>query len=180
MTSPAHPRPAVNVVFVCTGNICRSPMAQFIARGRAADELDVPAHFSSAGISDEEEGNPIDPRAARQLRQDGYALSNHVAHQITASELENADILIGMEDHHIRALRRFAPRTAEVRLLTDFDPDSTPGQGVPDPWYGSASGFALTAETIEAAIPGIFDDVRRVYRADDEPASRSVGQGSAS
>nr|WP_281168168.1 low molecular weight protein-tyrosine-phosphatase [Propionicicella superfundia] len=145
---------------MCTGNICRSPMAEFIARGRAERELDVPARFSSAGTSDEEDGNPVDPRAARQLRAAGYATGGHVAHRITGAEIAAADLIVGMEEHHVRALRRSAPG-ADVRLLSEFDPGARPGQGVPDPWYGGQEGFERTAAAIEAAIPGIFAHIRR-------------------
>lgn len=93
------------VVFVCTGNICRSPMAEAIARTHALSE-GVRARFTSAGVSDEEHGNPIDPRAVRQLRSAGYTTAPHVAHRITDAELAEAHLIIGLEEHHVRALRR--------------------------------------------------------------------------
>lgn len=144
----------ISVVFVCTGNICRSPMAEYIARGRAR-ELTAPASFSSAGISDEEQDNPIDRRAERQLTADGYAVGAHRARKITRADIAAADIVIGLEQVHVRALQRLAP-DASIHLLSDFDPGTPDGQGVPDPWYGGPEGFRTTASAIEAAIPGIF------------------------
>jgi protein-tyrosine phosphatase len=110
-------------------------------------------------VSDEEHGNPIDPRAVTQLRSAGYTPGSHSAHRVTDAELAEADLVIGLEEHHVRALRRRAP-AADVRLLTEFDPDARPGEGVPDPWYGGREGFVRTAQAIEAAVPGVLAHLR--------------------
>lgn len=150
----------VSVLFVCTGNICRSPMAEIMARGEAGD-TPVAVRFGSAGISDEEEGNPIDPRAARQLIADGYAVGNHAAHKITREEALATDLVIGLENVHVRAVKRLAP-AANVHLLSEFDPTAAEGQGVPDPWYGGPEGFARTSDAIRAAIPGVLAAVEHI------------------
>ena len=155
--------PDLHVVFVCTGNICRSPMAEYMARGRAG-ELSAPAVFTSAGISNEEEGGPIDPRAARQLTADGYAVGRHIAHKITRDEIAAADLVIGLEQVHVRALRRLYP-DGNIHLLSEFDDAAPEGQGVPDPWYGGPEGFAHTAAAIEAAIPGVFAAIEDISAA---------------
>jgi protein-tyrosine phosphatase len=152
------------VVFVCTGNICRSPMAEFIARRRAKAELDFPVRFTSAGTSSEEEGNPIDGRAARQLAADGYPSGGHVAHLIETSEILDADLVIGAERHHVASLRRRAPEAGDkIRLLSEFDPHAPEGQGIPDPWYGGMDGFRQTSAMIEAALDGLFDELRAMH-----------------
>lgn len=150
------------MIFVCWGNICRSPMAADVAAQEAAEqghELDI----SSAGVSREEIGNGIDPRAARTLREHGYEVRPHTAHQITAEEIADADLVIGMEQLHLDRMRQICGGeldTDKVKLLTDFDPEAIPGSGVDDPWYGGQDGFTDTLSAIESAMPGVLDRLR--------------------
>ena len=146
----------VSVVFVCWGNICRSPMAERIARAQASAKHHDGIVFTSAGVSSEETGNPIDPRARAVLTRHGYDASGHRAHRITAAEIADADLVIGLEPLHVDRMRRLAPGADHLALLTDFDPDAEPGSGVPDPWYGEADGFEDTLAALEAAMPGIL------------------------
>uniref|UniRef100_UPI0035E46706 low molecular weight protein-tyrosine-phosphatase n=1 Tax=Microlunatus parietis TaxID=682979 RepID=UPI0035E46706 len=146
-------------MFVCWGNICRSPMAERIAISYAERDGLTGVEFTSAATSSEELGEPMDPRAARTLRRHGYPADDHVAHQIDRAELGRADLVIAMEDLHVQRLHRLDP-DAGIALLTDFDPAAEPGSGVPDPWYGSESGFLDTLNAIEAAMPGIIDRAR--------------------
>jgi len=155
VTAP-HP---IHVIFVCTGNICRSPMAERIAEKLAAEAGLAGVRFTSAGTSDEEQGNPIDPRAVRVLSRAGYRTADHRAHQITAAEAAGADLLVGMERYHLSRLHRLAP-DANAQLITAFDPAVTPGSEVADPWYGPATGFEVTRAQLEAAMPGLLDWVR--------------------
>lgn len=157
------PQP-VKVVFVCWGNICRSPMAERIAVEWARREGVDGVEFSSAATSTEELGNPIDPRAARELTDHGYDAADHSAHQIDAAEIEDADLVVAMEDIHIAKMRRMSDRD-DVALLSDFDPDAEPGEGVPDPWYDGPEGFTTTREMIERAMPGVLDRVRELQGA---------------
>ena len=155
----------VRVVFVCWGNICRSPIAERVAQRLAADEGLTGVEFTSAGTSDEELGAPMDPRAAAVLRERGYRADGHVAHQIDVDEIEGADLVIAMEDIHVRKLLALDPAADNVSLLTDHDPAAVPGSGVPDPWYGTQAGFYATLETVEAAMPGVLDRVRQLRGA---------------
>ncbi len=150
----------VRVVFVCWGNICRSPMAERVAEKMAADQGLTGVDFTSAATSREELGAPIDRRAEDVLREHGYRVDGHVAHQITRAEIERSDLVIAMEDIHVTRMMGLAPEATNVSLLTDFDPDAEPGSGVPDPWYGSADGFQDTLAAVEAAMPGVLDRVR--------------------
>jgi len=154
----------VKVVFVCWGNICRSPIAERVARRAAEQSGLTDVEFTSAGVSSEELGSPMDDRAARVLRAGGYSSAGHVAHQIDADEVEGADLVVAMEDMHVRRLQALATETEHVSLLTDFDPDAEPGAAVPDPWYGTAAGFQQTLATIESAMPGILDRVRELQQ----------------
>ncbi len=152
----------VEVIFVCWGNICRSPMAERVARGWAERAGLDGVRFTSAGTSTEELGEPIDARARRVLARAGYSSGGHRAHQITAAEIRDADLVVAMEGLHLSRMRRLVPDADNLALLTDFDPDAEPGSGVPDPWYGSADGFNGTLASIEAAMPGVLDRVREL------------------
>jgi low molecular weight protein-tyrosine phosphatase len=149
----------VRVVFVCWGNICRSPMAERVAEQQAAARGLTGVKFSSAATSREELGSPIDPRAARVLEQHGYRSGHHAAHQITSDEIEAADLVLAMEDIHVRKMLAIDPGATNLKLLTDFDPDAPAGSGIDDPWYGSAAGFDRTLASIEAAMPALLDHV---------------------
>jgi protein-tyrosine phosphatase len=151
----------MTVIFVCWGNICRSPIAERVAERYAAEAGLDGVVFTSAATSTEELGEPMDPRAADVLRRRGYRTGDHVAHQIQRDELAEADLVIAMEDLHVDRMRRIGD-TTQVRLLTDFDPDAEPGSGVPDPWYGGPEGFDDTLAAVEAAMPGILDQVRKL------------------
>lgn len=157
MPSPAVPA----IVFVCWGNICRSPMAEFVARQMFAAE-GVEARITSAGVSDEEHGGPIDPRARQVLVDNGYPCPGHHAHQIDHDEIMSADLVVAAEPQHVRMMQRMAPGADNIVLLRDFDPECAPGTSLPDPWYGSADGFAETLAAIESAMPGIIERVREL------------------
>lgn len=152
------------MVFLCWGNICRSPMAERVAQVWANREGLTGVTFTSAGTSSEELGEPMDRRARGVLDRAGYSSGGHRAHQIDAAELRSADLVIGMEDLHLKLARRLVPEADNLALLTDFDPAAEPGSGVPDPWYGSESGFNATLASIEAAMPGVLTRVRELAR----------------
>lgn len=161
-TSPDDAR---SVLFVCHGNICRSPMAERMAE-QAADVAGLEhLTFTSAGVSSEEAGNPIDPRAVQKLRELGCRTGDHRAHQITAEEARAADLIVCAEQRHADRVARLDPELApRVKLFTDFVPGAEPASGVPDPWYGDESGFDDTADTIAAALPAILDWARSTHR----------------
>lgn len=154
----------VRVVFVCWGNICRSPIAERVAQRQAEEAGLTGVEFTSAATSNEELGEPMDRRAATVLRERGYRADGHGAHQIDAAEIEAADLVVAMEDIHVRKLRALAPDADNISLLSDHDPLATPGSGVPDPWYGGPEGFYDTLATVEAAMPGVLDRVRELQR----------------
>ena len=164
MPDQRGPDDPLRVVFVCWGNICRSPIAERVAEYAAAEAGLSGVQFTSAATSTEELGNPMDRRAAAVLREYGYREADHRAHQITRAEIEAADLVIAMEDIHVRKMLAIAPGATNISLLTDYDPDAEPGSGVPDPWYGTPLGFVDTLTTVEAAIPGVLDRVRELQR----------------
>lgn len=148
------------VIFVCWGNICRSPMGERVAR-RAFADAHLAASLSSAGVSDEERGHPIDRRAARVLAAHGYDAAGHRAHQITRAEIDAADLIVAFEPLHVERMLRLAPDAANIALLTDFIPNSTTDT-VDDPWYGGIEGFETTLELVEAAMPAIVERARHL------------------
>jgi protein-tyrosine phosphatase len=152
----------VKVVFVCWGNICRSPMAARVAERAAADAGLENVEFSSAATSREEIGAPIDPRAQRVLAEHGYRSGGHLAHQITPDEIADADLVVAAEPIHVERMLRMAPDADNLSLLSDYDPEAPEGSGLPDPWYGGPEGFEDTLVAVEAAMPGLLEEVRRL------------------
>lgn len=146
------------VLMVCTGNICRSVMAEMVLAQRLGD-LDV--EVDSAGISAEEFGNPIDYRAVKTLRGHGYDVPEHSARQIQPEDLEDYDLILAMTDGHYRAVRRLAERTGitpkDLRMYREFDPETAGDLDVPDPWYGNMKDFAITMDTVERVTEPLLD-----------------------
>ena len=145
------------VMTVCTGNICRSPMAEIILRAEferrgLADKVNV----ESSGVSDEEYGNPIDRRAVKVLKERGYELpAHHFAHRITRDEIERTDLFLPMTASHMRALLRQLPQAkrSEVHMYRSFDPnlrsrprDVRTASTWWIPWYGGPREFEVAID----------------------------------
>ena len=147
----------MHVVFVCSGNICRSPIAEkvFAAELERAG-LAEGVRVSSAGTGGWHVGDPADDRAAAVLRAAGYP-SDHRARQVDA-EVLGADLIVALDDTHRRALCDVG--ASRVRLLRSFDPTAPEGAEVPDPYYGGDDGFDEVLAMIQAAVPGMLDWVR--------------------
>ncbi|ETD34771.1 low molecular weight protein-tyrosine-phosphatase [Williamsia sp. D3] len=147
----------LHVTFVCTGNICRSPMGQNIFR-HALDEagLAEQVRVTSCGTGHWHVGDPADLRARTELTSAGYD-DDHTAAQIGPEHL-GADLLLAMDSGHLRALQEEGVGE-RARLLRSFDPDAD-GPDVADPYYGSDDGFATVRQQIEAAVPGLLAWVR--------------------
>lgn len=122
----------LNIVFVCLGNICRSPMAEFIFADMVKKEnLSDKISVSSCGTSDEEQGNPLHYGAKAKLTEMGIPFSTHFAHKITDSEYKNADMLITMEMRNSVSLNRRFGESEKVCTLLSF----CGGGDIADPWY---------------------------------------------
>jgi protein-tyrosine phosphatase len=163
------------VCFVCTGNICRSPMAASVFRARVDEAgLDALVEVDSAGTGGWHEGNGADPRTVAVLQAAGYE-SDHVARQFQAAWFARLDLVIALDTGHLRALRRLAPTRADaetVRLLLSYARPGRTASGspladsadedldVPDPYYGATDGFEECLEMVETACEGLLDAVR--------------------
>ena len=182
------------VIMVCTGNICRSAMAEVVLRDRLAaagipDSGPGGVTVTSAGVSDEERGNPIDSRARRVLTEAGYgtgvddvsratgiAIASHTAHRVTDAEITEADLLLAMTDSHWNVLqRRAAGLGAEpdrIRMYRELDPASAQQAeavaaggasrsvlNVPDPWYGTMADFLDTLQVVERVSDELTEDL---------------------
>ncbi|MEV0638076.1 low molecular weight protein-tyrosine-phosphatase [Streptomyces sp. NPDC050619] len=155
---------AYRVCFVCTGNICRSPMAESVFRTRIQEAgLDGLVVVDSAGTGGWHEGDGADPRTITVLENNGYA-GEHTARQFQASWFSRLDLVIALDSGHLKALRRLAPTEQEaekVRLLRSYDPSvGADDLDVPDPYYGGMDGFEECLEMVEAASSGLLATVR--------------------
>ena len=119
----------IKIMFVCHGNICRSPMAEFVMKDLVKKAgLERKFHIASSAVSREEIGNPVYPPARRELQKHGIGCAGHAAHQITRQELEEYDHIYYMDSSNGRYLRRlFGDAAAKCQPLLDHD--------VADPWY---------------------------------------------
>ena len=153
------------VLFVCLGNICRSPTAEAVM-ARLVEEAGL-AHaieLDSAGTGAWHVGSPPDERASAAAAARGIAMRG-VARQVRAEDFERFDLLLAMDAENHRDLRALAPdakAAAKVRLLREFDPASAGAVSldVPDPYYGGSDGFARVLDLVEAACAGLLAELR--------------------
>ena len=138
------------IMFVCHGNICRSPMAEFVMKDLVAKAgRSQEFHIASAAASREEIGNPIYPPARRELQKHGVPCDGHAAHQITRQELEEYDLIYYMDSQNERYLRRlFGPDAAKCQPLLSRD-------GA-DPWY--TGDFTATWEDVLEGCHRILEE----------------------
>ncbi|GGO43557.1 low molecular weight protein-tyrosine-phosphatase [Streptomyces lasiicapitis] len=151
------------VCFVCTGNICRSPMAESVFRARIRDAgLDGLVVVDSAGTDGWHEGDGADPRTVAVLEAAGFD-ADHVARRFRTDWFARLDLVIALDRGHQRSLRRLAPTPEDadkVRLLRSYDPLAYDELDVPDPYYGDADGFEECLTMVEAASEGLLAAVR--------------------
>jgi protein-tyrosine phosphatase len=155
----------MRLLFVCLGNICRSPTAEGTMRALADQAgLGGQVQLDSAGTGDWHVGEPPDGRATAAARARGIEL-NGAAREVTRKDFDDFDLVLAMDRSNMRALRRLAPSDQarqKVRLLREFDPASAGAADldVPDPYYGAAGGFDEVLDLVQAACAGLLEHVR--------------------
>lgn len=155
-------RKPYTVCLVCSGNICRSPMAEAVFDSHVHDAgLDEAVAVESAGLGSWHVGEPAQPNALATLARHGYDGQRHVARVFERAWLDRAGMIVAMDGGHLRALRAPAGRNADrVRLLREFDPAAGPDLDVPDPYGGPPEEFEYCFSLIDAACPGLLAAVR--------------------
>lgn len=148
-------REPLHVTFVCSGNICRSPMAEKMFAHQLAERgLDGVVRVSSAGTGNWHAGSGADERAIRVLRERGYP-SEHLAAHVGEDHL-SADLVVALGRNHFRILTDWGVDSDRLRMLRSFDPRSgAHALDVEDPYYGGHADFEETFTVIEAALPGL-------------------------
>lgn len=156
------------VIFVCTGNICRSPMAEVVLRA-LADERRLGSRVvsRSAGTGDWHLGERADQRTLEALTRRGYDGSSHRARQFSAASFAENDLIVALDRTHERILRAWARSEddeGKVTLLRAFDPAAS-SMDVPDPYYAGAAMFDSVLGMIETATRGLFRQLEPAVRA---------------
>ena len=176
--APARP---TRVLFVCLGNICRSPTAEGVTRALLARAgLEQSIEVESAGTGSWHVGSPPDARAAAVASARGMPLEGR-ARQIGAEDFERFDLLVAMDRENRRELLRLAHGADErekVRLLREFDPASAAAGDldVPDPYYGAAGGFEEVFELVRAACEGLIEQIQAPRGGAHPDGRRQAGE----
>ena len=152
----------VRVLFVCLGNICRSPLAEFIVRQRAIERgFSGRFHFASAGTGDWHVGHGADRRMSQTASAHGIDMSSHRASQITRSRISQWDWLIAMDEANLNDLLSMGANPQRTLMMRQFEDESrTPD--VPDPYYGGEEGFEEVFELLTLNADALLDYLNRM------------------
>lgn len=155
----------MRILFVCLGNICRSPTAEAVLRTLAAREApELRIEVDSAGTAAYHVGSPPDPRTRAAAARRGYDLERLRARVIEQADFERFDLILAMDEENLRALRRRAPAHERLQLFLEYAPQQDVRE-VPDPYYGGPNGFEEVLDLVEAAARGLLAHLRQRLRA---------------
>ena len=161
-----------SVLFVCLGNICRSPLAEGVF-AHLANQADVDVRIDSAGTGSWHVGERPDGRALAVARAHGVKLPGH-ARQAGSSDMHDFDYVIAMDRGnlaHLEALRRSSRGSARLHLLREFDSEAGRDKDVPDPYYGGRRGFEECFRIVERSCRGLLE--RLSHRPQHPPSAES-------
>ena len=148
----------IKILFICHGNICRSPMCEFVmkdlvAKAGRADQFEI----ASAATSTEELGNPVHPGTRRQLALHGISCEGKRARQVTRADYDRYDMLICADSNNIRNLRRITGGDPDGKISLVLDHTSRPGRDVDDPWY--SGDFETTWNDVSDGCAGLLREL---------------------
>lgn len=155
----------IKVLFICHGNICRSPMAEYVMKHLVQQNgIKEQVEIASAATSTEEIGNPVYPPARRKLAEHGISCEGHAARQLQKSDYHHYDLLIGMDHANIRNMNRICGGDAagKIHLLMDYS--SRPGKEVADPWY--TGDFEATWQDVLEGCQGLLNIVKASHKSE--------------
>ncbi|MBR4787182.1 MAG: low molecular weight phosphotyrosine protein phosphatase [Bacteroidales bacterium] len=153
----------VSILFVCHGNICRSPMAEFVMK-RKVEERGLSAQFeiASAATSREEIGNPVYPPARRMLQTHGISCAGKTARQMTRADYEQYDYIIAMDRNNLRNMQRIVGQDIDGKISLLMDYTDTP-RDVADPWY--TGDFQATWDDVQEGCEGLLERILTTKQA---------------
>ena len=155
----------INVLFVCMGNICRSPTAEGVFRHVVSSaDLDDQIRVDSAGTHAYHTGSPADRRASAAAERRGYSLADTRARPVVDSDFDEFDYIIAMDLDNVDALQNRADdiHHSKIKLMLDFT--SGPETEVPDPYYGGSAGFEKVLDLVEDASRGLLETLSKQIR----------------
>jgi protein-tyrosine phosphatase len=150
----------MRLLFVCTGNICRSPTAEAVVRAKAAAAGLDHVGVASVGTTGYHLGEPPDRRAQQAAKRRGYDLSGLRARQLERGDFGAFDLILGMDRGHMRQLEAVCPPAHADRLRLFMDFAEMAADEVPDPYYGNIQGFDTMLDLIEAGADGLIAQLR--------------------
>jgi len=149
----------LRVIFVCLGNICRSPLAEVVVKAVAEKRGILSTfHFESAGTGNWHVGGAADQRSAAKAVEHGLNLQHHKAQQIRAEHIKDWDVFVAMDQANHRDLIAMGARKEQVLMMRDFE-DSNHAPDVPDPYYGGGDGFEDAYQMLKLNADGLLDDL---------------------
>lgn len=152
------------ILFVCMGNICRSPSAEAVFKGLALKEgLIGKFKIDSAGTGAWHEGEPADKRMQKHAVKRGYDLTSIARKFDPETDFDRHDLIIAMDDENVLALKNLARNECDlkkIRKMTDFSKEWNYNE-VPDPYYGGEEGFELVLDLLEDACEGLLDEINK-------------------